>query len=228
MGNLHRLKKCKRCGVVKPLDQFHLARPGQPSPRCKACHGLADRTCAVCGRAFIGLAAKILCSEKCRLIYRPQTFRDCAHCGKRFGPLSHLTRKYCCYQCKAAAMVKPEHIRWVATEEARQAHLQVRYAIRRGDLVRPVQCEKCGKKCKPEGAHSDYSQPLKVRWLCRRCHVLWDQKEPKGGAIATHHFRKPISGRNGARDGKKPALRKGGDARLPAKERSAAGEPPAI
>lgn len=36
--------------------------------------------------------------------------------------------------------------------------------IKRGD------CEACGKP-NAEAHHVDYSQPLNVRWLCRRCHA---------------------------------------------------------
>lgn len=43
-------------------------------------------------------------------------------------------------------------------------------AIRRGLLIRPATCSTCGKQCKPEAHHDDYSKPLVVRWLCRSCH----------------------------------------------------------
>lgn len=55
-----------------------------------------------------------------------------------------------------------------------RAHYEVNKALQTGALVRPEQCEHCGKPCKPDAAHYDYSQPLKVRWLCRSCHVSWD------------------------------------------------------
>lgn len=43
-------------------------------------------------------------------------------------------------------------------------------AIRREKLIRPDECSKCGKPCKPDGHHADYTKPLKVVWLCRSCH----------------------------------------------------------
>lgn len=50
-----------------------------------------------------------------------------------------------------------ERCRWYAREY-----------VKRGKLIRKA-CEKCGNP-KSEMHHTDYSQPLEVRWLCRPCH----------------------------------------------------------
>jgi hypothetical protein len=52
----------------------------------------------------------------------------------------------------------------------RRAHTMTGNAIRDGKLIRPSTCSQCGKSCKPEAHHDDYSKPLDVRWLCRSCH----------------------------------------------------------
>jgi hypothetical protein len=63
---------------------------------------------------------------------------------------------------------------------ARQAHSLLHSQIRGGHLVRPDRCEECGATgVKIEGAHSNYNEPLNVRWLCRSCHVKWDRINPK-------------------------------------------------
>lgn len=175
-------KVCKKCQKQKPESEFYVARPGTLSSRCRDCHGLADRTCRICGSRFEGRSAQVLCSDPCRKKDRPQTFRDCENCGSRFGPVPRLSRRFCTYACKASAMRTGRRYRWVSTPEATAAHLQVRYAIRRGEISRPKKCEKCGTRCKPDAAHSDYGRPLDVRWLCKRCHVKWDRSSPKGGA----------------------------------------------
>jgi ribosomal protein S27AE len=59
------------------------------------------------------------------------------------------------------------------------AATRVRSAIRKGVLSRPACCEQCGTTGAIEAAHYDYTRPLDVRWLCRRCHRAWDQAEPK-------------------------------------------------
>ena len=51
---------------------------------------------------------------------------------------------------------------------AKKAHWTVHNAIRDGRLVREP-CEVCGAE-KSDAHHDDYSQPLAVRWLCRKHH----------------------------------------------------------
>ena len=43
-------------------------------------------------------------------------------------------------------------------------------AIREGTLIKPSQCQICGKEDKIHGHHFDYSKPLKVIWVCQPCH----------------------------------------------------------
>jgi len=55
---------------------------------------------------------------------------------------------------------------------ASRAQHRIFYAIRRGKISRPNICEQCGKQGYTRAHHDDYLQPLKVRWLCGRCHSL--------------------------------------------------------
>lgn len=55
-------------------------------------------------------------------------------------------------------------------KEKIECHNYVALAIKFGHLVRPESCEKCKKICKPQAHHDDYSKPLEVKWLCRKCH----------------------------------------------------------
>ncbi len=69
----------------------------------------------------------------------------------------------------------------IVPNEVSAAQRRVYVAIKKGFLVRPEQCEECGRYARIEAAHHDYSQPLSVRWLCRPCHRNWDWLVPKGG-----------------------------------------------
>ena len=55
-----------------------------------------------------------------------------------------------------------------------EARIIVNHAIRDGKLERSP-CEKCGEEI-AEAHHDDYNYPLKVRWLCNRCHTLWHRE----------------------------------------------------
>ena len=55
-------------------------------------------------------------------------------------------------------------------KEKRKAHVMLNRAIKSGKIMRPGNCSKCCKICKPDGHHEDYKNPLIVIWLCRACH----------------------------------------------------------
>ena len=44
-------------------------------------------------------------------------------------------------------------------------------AVRGGQLIRPSICSSCFNEAFVEGHHADYSKPLEVEWLCKKCHV---------------------------------------------------------
>ena len=61
------------------------------------------------------------------------------------------------------------------------AHRILAWAVKKGIVQKGLECEACG--CIPEpasdgrselhGHHDDYNFPLKVRWLCHKCHHEW-------------------------------------------------------
>ena len=52
----------------------------------------------------------------------------------------------------------------------RKANTMVGNAVRDKKLFPKSACEKCGSTLHIEGHHEDYSKPLDVIWLCRKCH----------------------------------------------------------
>lgn len=49
-------------------------------------------------------------------------------------------------------------------------------ATKRGELIRPKNCELCGNSGTIQAHHKDYSKPLEVIWLCIKCHSQEDKK----------------------------------------------------
>lgn len=59
--------------------------------------------------------------------------------------------------------------KWVLNNPIkRAAQIKVGNSIRDKKLIKKP-CEKCGDN-KSHAHHSDYKKPLKVKWLCARCH----------------------------------------------------------
>ena len=49
----------------------------------------------------------------------------------------------------------------------------LRMAVRKSILYKPDKCSKCKRKIDKRGLqahHSDYTKPLDVVWVCRKCH----------------------------------------------------------
>lgn len=69
-------------------------------------------------------------------------------------------------RAKAAQAIS---LAWRKADARRQvAHVMVKKAIKKGDLVRSP-CIRCGSE-KSLAHHEDYDKPLDVMWLCQPCH----------------------------------------------------------
>jgi len=151
-------------------------------------HTVIAKICIECGKAFQAIRRlKPICSDECkgarRSRFRPQTFLECSSCGNRFGPASHLKQRLCSRACKVKKQSTGRKVTRKTIPKAINAQRLVRYHVQAGHIIRPNTCEQCGVVAKIEGAHFNYDEPLRVRWLCRSCHVRWDKAEPKHGTI---------------------------------------------
>jgi len=171
---------CRLCRRALPFTDFHRARAGTYSSRCKKCHGLAFQLCAFCNRVFIGKSDRKAYSPLCSELIRSPTFLICQHCGHLFGPVDHLRRRFCSMACKYAAATTGRKTFRRTVTKARNAQSLLRYHVQAGHIVRPTACEECGATNRAiEGAHFNYDEPLRVRWLCVPCHRRWDKSQPK-------------------------------------------------
>lgn len=148
---------------------------------------IVDKVCIECGSlARVQRNMIAICSDNCRTSRRrkarPATYRVCPVCSVKFGPIDHLKRKTCSPKCRVK-FLSGRKSKQIQTPEARRASKAIRYELSMGRMVRPTRCEECRKECKPEAAHFNYTERLRVRWLCVSCHRKWDKAKPKRGTI---------------------------------------------
>lgn len=147
-------KKCRDCGETKPLSEFYprkSARDGYHGS-CRQCH---------CDKARQWRLAN---SERHRKNCRGWARENKEH-------KAQLNREWDEKNPHLKAKYRKQHDeRNPLKAKARHA---VNHAIRDGLLHKPERCEDC-KQIVPSrllhGHHEDYSEPLKVDWLCRACH----------------------------------------------------------
>lgn len=163
--------KCTRCKETKPLSEF--PRSGR---RCKGCERerlQAWRKANPAKRAAQNRRARPT-PEQRRTHYQENR--------------EDYTRRHQAWYARyrereiQKSVARSRQWRSDNPEEQRllgRAWAAVAAAIARGILMRPDACEECGKSCKPDAAHFNYREPLRVRWLCRSCHSFWDVAEPK-------------------------------------------------
>lgn len=150
------MRICGRCGETKPLDRtFFIPRKSD---------GGFESACRACRQ------------EQARDAYA----RNPEQSARR-------TRRW---RKRNPEKAKQAFSKWPAAhvEETRlmaKAHTAVMRAVAKGILVRPPECEECGKACRTEAAHFNYVERLRVRWLCRGCHMRWDRADPKHRSIET-------------------------------------------
>ena len=162
------MKNCSICGMDKPLSAFHKIGGGRVGTRayCKQCH-----------KETYGArqAAKRKTPDGHKKLSAWNRGRERSEAAKARERRSAANRREN-YPAKSAAQ---------------QA---VRNALKRGDLVRPEACEKCGivppkgknGRSYVHGHHDDYSKPLTVRWLCIDCHAEYHRAlaQKEAGASA--------------------------------------------
>lgn len=89
------------------------------------------------------------------------------------------------FRVRHADAIKEKRQQWQKeNQHKRIAHNKVNSALRSGKLVRPTKCDSCHLESRfIDAHHHDYSAPLEVHWLCRKCHSAEHGKIPRGKTI---------------------------------------------
>jgi len=161
------MKKCRVCGQAKPLEDFHRqvgAKDGRQN-RCKAC------ACALARQWHYDNPRDDALPTSAQKV--------CTKCGEEKSIIDFYRRRASvdglmtrCKSCdgKRRRAGKPAVIISKVSLDKKKCNTTVGNAVRDKRLEKAIRCERCGGSEYIEGHHGDYSKPLEVEWLCRKCH----------------------------------------------------------
>jgi len=140
------VKRCTKCGQVKPLTAFTPA---------KGYRGGRKTQCKACTAAYL----------------RQWRRQNLEHARAKARRQNRKRRDYL-----LAYRRTPDR-------QHKQAVRNVSYwAVKAGLLPKKDRCERCGaggKGVRLNRHHPDYSDPLRIEWLCTRCHGEAHRKWPQ-------------------------------------------------
>ncbi len=144
------VKKCNTCGEKLALSLFyrHSGNTDGRLGRCKECH-----------KAGVRAAREA----------RPEHYREF---DKKRASLPHriAARKAYAATDQGIEATRRGQFAWIERNpEKRKAHIALNNALRDKRIER-LSCEICGEE-RSEAHHNDYSNPLGVRWLCKKHHI---------------------------------------------------------
>jgi hypothetical protein len=145
-------KQCKKCLKTRPIDDFY--------KHSMMADGHLNK-CKECTRADVNENRNANAEY-----YKHYDRKRYDARGRRGDSSSEATRR--------------ARAKWAREHKAEiRAHGIVSHAIRSGRLKRPEICSACPTRGKIEAHHEDYSKPLEVTWLCKKCHSKTWTKDRK-------------------------------------------------
>lgn len=156
------VKPCVKCGST----ERYKPRPGRKIGNCKACQKTKDKAWRKAN------PEKLRARNKAWQQANPEKKRAQIKAWRKANPEKYKAA------IKAWRKANPEKTQACTNvyrknnPEKRAAHLIVRNAVQRGDLPRVSTCDcvDCGVQA-AEYHHEDYSKPLEVEPLCKKCHI---------------------------------------------------------
>lgn len=92
--------------------------------------------------------------------------------NNQFAAVYALRKDGCTLQCIAHRFqTTTQRVGQVLEPEKHNARCAIHRNIAANTIVSFDQCEDCGASAKLDAHHEDYSKPLDIQWLCRKCHA---------------------------------------------------------
>lgn len=166
------MKKCSRCQNEKDISQFW-----KRSDRKAGYHGVC-KDCMNSDRPKRNKknASKLKTQRReCYLRYREKRIEEVK---KYYSSLSEEKREEIRQRKRinfknsdAQKKNKLDYQRNRYSKEKIVANRAIAQALIEEKIFKPGKCQICNLERKLDGHHSDYSKPLEVIWVCRKCHV---------------------------------------------------------
>lgn len=148
-------KVCRKCGQEKSIDDFYVHKQ------------MSDGHLNICKE----------CTKKRIEIHRKNNIEKIREYDRNRPNVCDRYEKNKIYRQNNTEKIKQYKRKWkTKNKEKVNAENKLRRAIIAGKVNKPEKCEICGKITKLEAHHQDYSQPLKVQFLCMTCHKLEHKK----------------------------------------------------
>lgn len=137
-------KKCWRCTETKPIECFYTN---------EAMRGGIDAVCKDCNK------------ELARLRYHANKQKSREKAQDYYTKNKELVKE------RQKQRSQKYGKKWYAdNREKHLARAYLHYYVKKGTVRKPTKCEDCLQEVRVEGHHPDYTKPLQVNWLCRKCH----------------------------------------------------------
>ena len=148
-------KVCKKCGEEKPIEEYYVHKQ------------MADGHLNICKE----------CTKKRVAIHRENNLEKIREYDRNRPNKEERYVKHKEYVKNNRKRVNEAKLNWKKrNKDKANAYVKVNRAIEKGILKKPIKCELCGEKTELYAHHTDYSQPLKVIFLCDKCHKIEHKK----------------------------------------------------
>jgi hypothetical protein len=157
-------KECTVCKQEKPLEEFAKSKTGKfgHDAQCKKCryqktgkrYYLENKEKCHANASKWAKENRISINERVRKDYNVNPGK---YLGRNKGNRENIQEQNRKYREKHREKINAQNV--------------LRDHVKRGNIIKPSSCSICNSTHWIEAHHADYTKPLEVVWVCKKCHV---------------------------------------------------------